>query len=1085
MGTDITPEHIRAFVVPHDITIDNLWEAESTFTDSQTQPAAPKPDSSYELGLTASGSFDATDTLRVQTQRAGHIGRASFVWREKTETDFYGINPPNVISRWESIVDGSAALTTNNVLLDALGNDDGTSILLYQFVDTSITNERRIRAVHRAKNGTLTTTTIYTQTDNAPTLQGGLCKLQDGSILAVYMEANDTNNIANLRSARSYDNGQSWNEQSSSLLPEDITINVTAGAGVANYVSLERIRIAESKGEILLIIAAAAANTTPSSADLILQYVSTDNGCSFVDVGVSGGSFAYFRPDLVVKNNVFFIAYIGGTGSARFLQLESATQTIDIARNFAPHQITNELVAGGLTQGHFTEGELSAWINDTGRVYAAFYDVDTDKKVFILQSDDGENWFYLGGNPTSSRVDASKIYDINDATSRPSLFAGCNARGVQNLYHNYETATHTRQNGIHLFELGNYSTVTQPQVVDYPRSYDFGGYDYTWVSYDTPDATAHYTKTGSGTITATATHSRFDSTNPNSVFVSTPTFTSTRAEGIIIRTRLKVVSQGHNLSGRGINILTNDNDVSIYISTNEINVADNLAGSNVGSLTTTVTTDFEILVSINDNSIKVWTCTNRDTPGEKRWNQVASGSLNGSRGGSNNQIKWGHLSLTSGAVAAVQTDWHEFHYSFGGRTGNQIRTQQNPEQLNSLQYPPRGKTVYLTGGTKISTYDGPTYEGEHWEIEKDSLYPLRRVFHSNSPTPRTQYRSANDTSEHKFSFFWDRNTENNANMDIGSNSIAFFIGGKNFEQFDVDVYDVSTTSWTNLGTVRTKIGGTTFTRTGASVVCTNASGEYMQHNELEGYLLSMGSGIVRRIKSNTAGYMSNTTTAKRCVVQLEDAQNTDPTSITGFITPPQSVAVFHLAAGVTGAAFRIKIPAQDTPDNYFTIGALLAGIIVPTQQYSNGRTISYATGTVGTETQDGVRRTHKNFNPYRILRIAWTEGIDISQIYDNTTEADYYTLTTATGAKPVATPSDTPTTIVGMFQQLKGEQQPLVYIPNLTKSVKQATTLQRRDEFMYCTIQEDSSIEHVLGDELQGTSGEVFRVATINLREIT
>ena len=69
-----------------------------------------------------------------------------------------------------------------------------------------------------------------------------------------------------------------------------------------------------------------------------------------------------------------------------------------------------------------------------------------------------------------------------------------------------------------MFLPGGYTTINNPYVVDYPHDFDLEPWDYTWVAYDTPDATAHYTKTGAGTITANATYTRFDSTNPNSVF---------------------------------------------------------------------------------------------------------------------------------------------------------------------------------------------------------------------------------------------------------------------------------------------------------------------------------------------------------------------------------------------------------------------------------------------------------------------------------------------------------------------------------------------------------------------------------------
>ena len=284
MGTNVTPDNIRGFVVSSGLSIDNLWNAESSFTIASPQPAAPQPGGDYDLGLTASGGFTSTDSLRIQTQIAGHIGRAAFVWREQNETDFYGFDPSNSISRWDSIINGSAVVTIDNVVLDCVDNADGSSVMLYQHLNGTSGN-RVVRAVHRDTDGTLTSTNIYTQTNLSQNLFGGLCRLSDDSILAVYMRSNTANNTANLQSARSYDNGQTWYVQSSTCLPEDIDLAGSFGAGNTGFDNINRIRIAESRGEILLIIAAVAHNTTPASTDVILQYVSTDNGSSFCFCG--------------------------------------------------------------------------------------------------------------------------------------------------------------------------------------------------------------------------------------------------------------------------------------------------------------------------------------------------------------------------------------------------------------------------------------------------------------------------------------------------------------------------------------------------------------------------------------------------------------------------------------------------------------------------------------------------------------------------------------------------------------------------------------------------------------------------------
>ena len=78
MGTDITPDNIRGFVVSSGLSTDNLWNTESSYTNASPQPAAPQPAGDYDLGLTASGGFTSTDSLRIQTQIAGPYWQSSF-----------------------------------------------------------------------------------------------------------------------------------------------------------------------------------------------------------------------------------------------------------------------------------------------------------------------------------------------------------------------------------------------------------------------------------------------------------------------------------------------------------------------------------------------------------------------------------------------------------------------------------------------------------------------------------------------------------------------------------------------------------------------------------------------------------------------------------------------------------------------------------------------------------------------------------------------------------------------------------------------------------------------------------------------
>ena len=83
---------------------------------------------------------------------------------------------------------------------------------------------------------------------------------------------------------------------------------------------------------------------------------------------------------------------------------------------------------------------------------------------------------------------------------------------------------------------------------------------------------------------------------------------------------------------------------------------------------------------------------------------------------------------------------------------------------------------------------------------------------------------------------------------------------------------------------------------------------------------------------------------------------------------------------------------------------------------------------------------------------------------------------------------------MNLIQYLQGSVSPIVYLPNISKSTSASgdfRLLKRANEHALVTLDSDVSIESVLGDELQGgtgsagTIGEVFRIASIVLREVT
>jgi hypothetical protein len=146
---------------------------------------------------------------------------------------------------------------------------------------------------------------------------------------------------------------------------------------------------------------------------------------------------------------------------------------------------------------------------------------------------------------------------------------------------------------------------------------------------------------------------------------------------------------------------------------------------------------------------------------------------------------------------------------------------------------------------------------------------------------------------------------------------------------------------------------------------------------------------------------------------------------------------------------------------------------VPGRQYSRGRTISIQSGTITTNTQDGIRYSREVEPPKRSFRIAWTDGVDISTLQGLEPEPDYWKASNQAGSQPIAVENEAPDLMLGFLQYVQGARKHFVYIPNISKSTSAAGDIRQ--------INRDK--EHV-GDELQTQTGEVFRLANMSFTEV-
>jgi hypothetical protein len=186
----------------------------------------------------------------------------------------------------------------------------------------------------------------------------------------------------------------------------------------------------------------------------------------------------------------------------------------------------------------------------------------------------------------------------------------------------------------------------------------------------------------------------------------------------------------------------------------------------------------------------------------------------------------------------------------------------------------------------------------------------------------------------------------------------------------------------------------------------------------------------------------------------------------------------------------LRIAAQDTAENYFTLGTLLIGRVRWFgRQYSRGRSLGFVPAYELSETRSGARQVRALGPTRRTVEIAWDDGIDTSQMNNLPTEPDYWTLG-YTGADAVAAPTDTASTLAGIISTTQGATTPVVLLPAVKQQGSAPGTNGIRmidpERSMYGRILNDTlridADPAVMGDELR-SPGEMVKVGSVRIEE--
>lgn len=1076
MGNQLTKDYLRGFLIPYPLAEDEFWSSQATgFSIQNPIPDTPLPDANTKLYLNSTGECLQDTDIQVITRRSGISSEAYYTQKDNTDstTIEYGHNPPTSISDFE-VVSYQSLVSLYSGNPDILGLSNNSFIVIYEFRDT-VAGTKQIKAQITDFQRTVTNVVIASLDASSPFSNDGhpcLCSLEDGSLLCAFLYVE--NESANINLYRSVDNGETWTFIGKQLLDEAIDVSGSA-------YTIQKMRIRHVAGQTLIIVGAYY-NSSATNKNVCFQYASIDT-CNFSLVDSNVTSQPLNNPDLTVHNNQFCIGY-GITNKIRYVTLPHAFYSVQSLIGAAKYvdAVTggaNSFAAG--TDTNMTTGMIAIHSNSNNQLILAFSRFGTNyNEVQIRLSNDGLNW---PSDATDGGLQEGSLFKI-DSDSIIEDYRLASFEGGLIMGHSWFANTATNDNSVAVSFLGGYSNIEYQPVFENRTENPSNKTNYR-VSYLPIEKISDcdtFTKTGSGTETL---FSGFTKLVPSGSSGGDLTYTRTQAgyqdQGLTLRGVIQVVDDNSGSSQLFIESIIKKNP-NLYSVTLEF-FEDKIEVNGV-AITFDCTLKVEFIIEHTENKFNFYYRHHSNSNLRK----FTTGYENATATSGTTSSNETEVRIRTQILAADFRIYQFFISDVFARS-----TKITGKQTIGRRYPIAGKSNYLNEGVSISALGGPSYHGDSFNIQATSLNDVTNLIYGISPSPRVQWRSSAVTSG-SISAMRIPFQLSSAAISLGNDLIGFNLHNINFQNFKLQYYNGS--SWVDLASFDSAedmqhgciIRGKTLVQNtgGGAVIDRN----YYFYNELKGYIakLSSGSGESAtteyiRIASNTEGVFGDST-SKASIIRLEENPATSASTGTLEIMSPFVTGVLNLNS-VYAEAFAIYIDSQPTIDNDFRIGAFnLGSMAVTGQQYSKGRRITIEAGSIQTIQQDRSMYSKQVAPDQRTVQISWSDGVDISTLYDTVPDPDFYKSNSGAGSQAISNFKDVPFMLEGILREIEGGVLPLVYYPSLATNTSNRF-YNRRHQFMYSILNSEVQIESVTGEELVGNGlGEVMRVSTIDLLEI-
>ena len=1076
MGSASTPTVLRGLLVPDPRF---RWDADLVTCTSQAGPlpGVPVAQDETELLLESVGSQAADTQLRYRTVRGGHPGDgATFVWRYNSDgsDDWRGWDPPVSISQGLEFI--SSSTTADRWRHPhAVPLADGT-------ICVAVGKDKRQTVVwtRDPADGSWTEVEVYDPGSTYSTTEPHPCLVQlpSGRLLCFFWREWGGGSSVQLRMYYSDDSGATWAAGQKGCLPEAID--------TTDYIP-RRLRAAYLSGAISLV---GQMEEQSGPEDQIWQWASNDLGTTVEKQSeLTGSDRAY--PDLIEHNGTLVVAYISGTASSGssfppwVRVIGSAYESLAEADFYAGQLDADTMQWGTQSGGIFNDGELALWADEDDRLWIMGRDHATGENEVMVRTsaDGGVNWTDPGTGPAAPLGVAT--WRGRDADTYPQDFAVCSHRGRAMVAHRFGASPSGRGPSLCAFWLGGYTSVCMAQEsASSPGPLTVGGFTHTWMPYDLPENVGNTipvwtASTSTGASSLTDLGMRLLTTAGQAEWRDADNLAGTIAEGLTPLAEVRIVS------GTGIlDVQLGDSspfrrNIEVRVTTTQIQVWDNEAGSETGAVSTTDADGayVQIFVGMEGSSLKVW-YRPVTASGDRKWTVVATDAATGGTAAVST------IRVRFGQGANSETYWRLVAFASDQYTEQGLYNQDNWSDLLGRSYMPT--PVYVDGGTSVQAVDGPTFRNEDWRADTRYRYGVENVFPDVAATPRRHWRSVDDTAAVDIE------------VDFGStiSSLMGALAGVGLYDGNFGTAELHGQNnvgvWSVIATLDRRSQTGLYWGRSNRIIAPQTGGAavpyYLPKNILAGSYFAMSDGgegqKVKKIATNSPGTWTATNTSLPPRLLLEDIDGLTSTSGTaGEIWSKDSTHIIPLTTKYR--KYRLRIPAQDTAEGYFKLGAMVFGHLFPLgaylQQYGWGMERDWAVDWESVEGRTGAR-TIKALGPTRRgAEMAWVDGVNTHGL-DTTSDPNW--ILGWTGGSAVAVPADVPWSLPGLLEHLQGAATPVAYLEGFNAPPDGSTAVHVTDrtvQLYSCAVSESLRFTNVVGDK---ESGQILRLGRCRLEEV-